>query len=195
MTDYFSETLRIITDSLKSVDSKVFDNLSNDCILTLNSDRKIVVTGLGKNVPACEKFVSTLWSLGLNAAFLHTSDATHGDLGIIRDGDLVIMLSKSGNTFESIYLMNHLEKRNIRLWVITFNADSSLAKNTSNSLLLKIENEGDLWNLVPNNSATVYFILLQTLTMHICEAIDVKLEVFKKNHPGGSIGVQLNASQ
>jgi len=188
MMDYFDKTVKTISDSLNSIDPKMFEKLSNDCIETLKNNKKIVITGLGKNVPVCEKFVGTLWSLGLDAAFLHTNDAAHGDLGMIRDGDLVIVLSKSGETQETIYLMEHLRQREICDWAITFAKDNSLAKMASNTIRLSLDNEGDQWNLVPNNSTTVYLILLQGLIMEITKAIGVKRETFKKNHPGGSIG-------
>ena len=195
MTNYFGDTLKVISNSLDTMDTSIFEALLDDCIKVLNEEKRIIFTGLGKNVPVCEKVVGTMWSLGLNAAFLHTNNAVHGDIGMIQDGDLVIVLSKSGETSESKHLLKHLKKRNVCDWAITFNKDSSLAKGATNALSLELESEGDPWNIVPNNSTAVYLILLQTLVMHICKRLDVDLNVFKKNHPGGHIGEKLNGKQ
>jgi Predicted sugar phosphate isomerase involved in capsule formation len=188
LKDYFEENFEIVRKSLKSVDNDTFDRLCDDCVGALRNERKIIVTGLGKNVPICEKFAGMMWSLGLNAAFMHTNTAMHGDLGMIQEKDVVIVLSKSGETVESVYLMEHLRNRDITDWTITFNSQSSLARAASNSLSLALEKEGDPWNIVPNNSTTAYLILLQTLVLNICDKMDVKLADFKKNHPGGHIG-------
>ena len=83
---------------------------------------RIIVTGLGKNVPIGEKFVGTMVSMGLDAAFINTDSAVHGDMGYIRNGDMLIFLSKSGETEESIRLANELlcQKRDVTLWLITY---------------------------------------------------------------------------
>ena len=78
--------------------------LERAAIATLERGNKLVFSGLGKNVPICEKVVGTLNSVGLASAFLHTNSAVHGDLGVVRDGDLVIILTKSGETSESVHL-------------------------------------------------------------------------------------------
>lgn len=96
MNHYFSETVRIIDDALKTLDDKVFDQLVNECYETLKSGHKIIASGLGKNVPICDKFVGTMLSLGFDAGFLHTNSAVHGDMGMVKPGDLVIILTKSG---------------------------------------------------------------------------------------------------
>ncbi|NLM06967.1 MAG: SIS domain-containing protein [Tissierellia bacterium] len=191
MRKYFKNLLSIIDDSVESIDDKVFEKLLKECVETINKGSSIVVSGLGKNVPICDKFVGTMVSLGLPAKFLHTNTAVHGDMGMIQDGDLVIILSKSGETQESIYLMNLIKDWDIDLWTITFNKDSSLAKGVSSALVLELEHEGDLWNIVPNNSTTMYLIVLQGLAMQIAETKGIELKDFKRNHPGGHIGETL----
>lgn len=195
MNDYFETTLNVIEESLHKIDVDVFETLIVDSVDILKSGHKIVVSGLGKNVPICEKFVGTMISLGLNATFIHTNTALHGDLGAICPGDLVIVLSKSGETVESLYLLNELKKRDILLWSITFNEKSTLSKETPHTLSISMKHEGDKWNIVPNNSTTIYLILLQTLAMQCSERLGVTLDDFKMNHPGGHIGVQLNEKQ
>ena len=194
MEKYFEETLRIITASLKSVDSTVFDRLVDECYETLRSGHKIIASGLGKNVPICDKFVGTMLSLGFDAGFLHTNSAVHGDMGMVRPGDLVIILTKSGSTAESVYLTDLLQKREgVNLWLLSFKHGSVLDKKIGKSLIVEMEHEGDMWNIVPNNSTTLNLIILQAVAMTLAQKMNLTLDDFKQNHPGGAIGVQLSS--
>lgn len=194
MEKYFEETLRIITSSLKSVDSTVFDQLVDECYDTLKSGHKIIASGLGKNVPICDKFVGTMLSLGFDAGFLHTNSAVHGDMGMVKSGDLVIILTKSGSTAESVYLADLLQKRKgVNLWLLSFKHDSVLDKKIGKSLIVEMEHEGDMWNIVPNNSTTLNLIVLQAVAMTLAKRFALSLDDFKENHPGGAIGVQLSS--
>jgi len=184
----FEDDLRIITNSLEAIDQAQFENLVEDCRLAIQNGGKIIATGLGKNVPICEKFVGTMVSLGLPGAFMHTNSAIHGDMGIIKDEDLVIILTKSGETAESIHLYNLLENRNVCLWLLSFTPYSDLAKRIPRKLLLSMEHEGDIWDIVPNNSSILNLIVLQKLCIILARQMNVTLEQFKLNHPGGHIG-------
>lgn len=188
MIPYFEDLINVVKDSLESIDERVYEKLVFSCIDTLKRGNKIVVSGLGKNVPVCDKFVGTMLSLGLNAGFMHTNSAFHGDLGMVRDGDLVIILTKSGSTAESIALYNVLALRNVELWLLTFSKDGKLSKIMDNILLVHLEHEGDKWNIVPNNSTTLNLIILQALAIEISKRMNVSLYQFKMNHPGGAIG-------
>ena len=193
MKKYFKDTIKIISDSLSSIDDKVFEQLVEECYQTLNSGHKIIATGLGKNVPICDKFVGTMLSLGFNAGFLHTNSAVHGDLGMVRSGDLVIILTKSGSTAESVYLADILLKREgVNLWLLSFKKDSVLDKKIGKSLLIEMEHEGDMWNIVPNNSTTLNLVVLQAIAMALAKRMNLSLDDFKRNHPGGAIGVELS---
>lgn len=188
MKDYFRSVLKTMNSSIEKMDEDVFEKLVDDSVSVLNNGGKLIATGLGKNVPICDKFVGTMLSFGLNAAFLHTNTAVHGDLGAVRDGDLVIVLSKSGETAESLYLLEHLKKRDVVIWAITFRPDSSLATASDNVIVLNLDNEGDKWDIVPNNSTTLNLIILQGLVIMVADRLGVTLEDFKRNHPGGHIG-------
>jgi D-arabinose 5-phosphate isomerase GutQ len=179
----------------ENIDYDTLEKLIEDMLETINSGGKIIATALGKNVPICEKFIGTLNSLGINGHFLHTNSAIHGDLGVVKDNDLVIMLTKSGETSESIYLYEQLIKRKIKLWLLTYNGNSTLGKRIANKLVLFLEHEGDKWNLVPNNSSIGYLLVLQAVAMEITDRLDIKLEVFKQNHPGGYIGKVLETKR
>ena len=188
MNDYFKGIMDVVNKAIEDLDIETFDRLVDDVVEILKAKGKVVITGLGKNAPICEKFVGTMLSFGLESTFLHTNTAVHGDLGTVRDDDIVIILSKSGSTAESIYLLDHLKKRKCKLWSMTFNADSPLAKGAPNSLVIKMEHEGDKWNKVPNNSTTLYLIVLQALAMQVSDRMGVTYEDFIRNHPGGAIG-------
>lgn len=188
MIAYFENILEIINKSVHSLKEEQFLQLLDECVETLEKGHKIIASGLGKNVPICEKFVGTMLSMGQNATFLHTNSAVHGDMGAVQDGDLVIILTKSGETQESVYLSRLLKERDCKLWLFSFEEDSTLAREMERKLILQLEHEGDEWDIVPNNSTTINLIILQGLAMQITKKRNVTLAQFKRNHPGGHIG-------
>ena len=191
MTTYFERQLKEFDHSIHSMDMELFERWVAEGVQTLRDGHKIVVSGLGKNVPVCEKFVGSMQSLGLDAYFLNTNSAVHGDMGVVKPGDMVIILTKSGETAESIYLANLLKKRNVNMWLLTFVKESTLTKEIPNSVVLDLMHEGDQWNIMPNNSTTINLIVLQGLAMKIAAEMGITLEQFKENHPGGHIGAML----
>ncbi len=188
MNTIFDSEIRYITDSLKSVDEGEFGHLAEDCKQALADGRKVIATGLGKNVPICEKFVGTMLSLGMPASFMHTNSAVHGDMGMINAGDVVIMLTKSARTAESILLWELLRDWPVKIWLLTFADRGGLADAVENRLTVALEHEGDLWNIVPNNSSILNLIILQKLAMFLARARGISLDDFRRNHPGGNIG-------
>jgi len=194
MIKQFEETLRIIGDSMRSVRQDEFDTLTQDCLTALDGGHKIVATGLGKNVPICEKFVGTLNSIGIPAAFMHTNSAVHGDLGIVQAGDVVIVLTKSGETAESIHLVSLLKKRDCTIWLLSFSRNSTLYAEVPNRLIIGLDHEGDEWNILPNNSTVLNLIVLQELAMRLAKERRVSIDVLRQNHPGGAIGAQLGGA-
>lgn len=191
MLTYFKEELNEINTALQSLDEKEFGRWVEEAVQVIDRGHKIIVSGLGKNVPICEKFVGSMVSLGMDAAFLHTNSAVHGDMGIVKEGDMVIILTKSGETSESIYLARLLKERAVKLWLLSFEKDSTLSHEIPDQIIIKLGHEGDLWNIMPNNSTTINLIVLQGLVMQIARKRQVVLEDFKKNHPGGHIGAIL----
>lgn len=192
MISYFENELKEIDASIHSLDEAVFRRWVEEGTQTIQEGHKIIVSGLGKNVPICEKFVGSMVSLGMDAAFLHTNSAVHGDMGIVKDGDMVIILTKSGETSESIYLARLLEERSVNRWLLTFEAESTLTREIQNCIILKLNEEGDMWNIMPNNSTTINLIILQGLCMQIAKKRELQIEDFRRNHPGGHIGEVLS---
>ena len=191
MNKRFESQLETISNSLSSMDEAVFEKLLSHCVAALDSGHKVIVSGLGKNVCVCDKFVGTMLSLGQNAAFMNTDSAVHGDLGMVNSEDVVIVLTKSGETTESVHLVSFLKQRNCVLWLFSFARQSTLVSIIQNHLVLDLDHEGDDWDIVPNNSTTINLIVLQTLALEIARHRGVTLHDFKLNHPGGAIGVQL----
>lgn len=190
---YFKDDLEQFYKSLNSIDIQEMDELIDACEKTLRSGHKIIASGLGKNVPICDKFVGTMLSMGLDANFLHTNTAVHGDMGMVKPGDLVIVLTKSGATSESVYLVDLLKNREgVQLWLLSFKEHSVLADSMEHKLIIRLEHEGDLWNIVPNHSTTLNLIVLQKVAIELSRRLNLDLQNdFKPNHPGGAIGDSL----
>lgn len=194
MIHYFNDTLNTIKSSLDSLNPDIVNELVEECKNCVEHGGKIIATGLGKNVPICEKFVGTLNSLGIPAAFLHTNTAIHGDLGVVKNNDIVLLLSKSGNTSESVFLAKHIiNHRQTDLWLLTFSKDCELMNICSprKCIVMQLNNEGDLWDIVPNNSTTIYLMLLQYIAIELQKRMNISIMDFKQNHPGGGIGERL----
>lgn len=192
MIEYYKEVLETITDSVESIPEDIYKQLVDECVETLKNGGKIIASGLGKNVPICEKFVGTLNSLGIDARFLHTNTAVHGDLGMVGKKDLVILLTKGGNTSETVDLGVHLNERGTNTWLMSFYGDGKASKVVEKKLIMHLINEGDEWDIVPNNSTTVYLIVLQGIAIEIGKRLGVTLDDFRVNHPGGGIGERLS---
>lgn len=191
MIEYYRSVLNTIKEACESIDENQYQKLINECENTLKSGGKIIASGLGKNVPICEKFVGTMNSAGIDARFLHTNSAVHGDLGMIGTNDIVLLLSKGGNTYETVALAQYLKERGTNTWLLTFADSCKTMEMVDKSFILKLVNEGDLWDIMPNNSTTIYLILLQGIAIELCQRMGVTLDDFKQNHPGGGIGAKL----
>lgn len=191
MIAYYEEVVKVIEDSLESIPINIYEQVISECVETLKNGGKIIASGLGKNVPICEKFVGTLNSLGIDARFLHTNTAVHGDLGMVAKNDIVFLLSKGGNTNETVVLGEYLNHRGTNTWLFSFYGDGKASKVIEKKMIMHLINEGDEWDIVPNNSTTVYLILLQGIAIEVGKRMGIKLEDFKVNHPGGGIGERL----
>lgn len=197
MIKYYEDLFSTIESSVESIDETIYNSLVDQCVECIRTGGKIVASGLGKNVPICEKFVGTLNSMGIDARFLHTNTAVHGDLGMVGEKDLVILLSKGGNTFETVDLITYLKDRGTNTWLLSFakNGKSAELLPDDKILMLDLEHEGDLWDIVPNNSTTVNLIVLQGIAIELSKRLGVTLDDFRRNHPGGGIGAKLRGER
>lgn len=192
MKNHFKKQIESLTHVIEHLDYKIVNNFIDNCVKIKQQGNKIIATALGKNVPICEKFVGTLNSVGINSNFMHTNSAVHGDLGMIKNGDMLIILSKSGNTEESVYLYYCLKHLKIDIWLLTCNGKSSLGDLINHKIVLKVEHEGDPWNLIPNNSSISFLLFLQSVSMDLIDKLAIQKSILKYNHPGGNIGKLLN---
>ena len=152
---------------------------------------RVVVTGIGKSANIAQKIVSTLNSTGTPALFLHAADAIHGDLGMVRPGDVVICISKSGNTPEIKVLVPLIKNFGNTLIAIVGNTDSFLAHEADLVLDTTVEHEACPNNLAPTSSTTAQLVMGDALAVALIECRNFTARDFARFHPGGALGKQL----
>jgi arabinose-5-phosphate isomerase len=157
----------------------------------LNSKGRVVVTGVGKSAIIANKIVATLNSTGTPALFMHAADAIHGDLGMVQEEDIVLCISKSGNTPEIKVLVPLLKKMGAILVAMVSNTNSYLAEQADFVLNATIAEEACPHNLAPTTSTTTHLALGDALAVCLLEARGFTSDDFAKYHPGGSLGKQL----
>jgi len=157
----------------------------------INSKGRVVITGIGKSAIIANKIVATMNSTGTPAIFMHAADAIHGDLGIIQADDVVICISKSGNTPEIKVLVPLLKRGNNKLIAITSNKNSVLAQAADSVLYAYVEKEACPNNLAPTTSTTAQLVLGDALAVCLLEMKHFGSEDFAKYHPGGALGKRL----
>ena len=152
---------------------------------------KIIITGLGKSGHIGKKISATLSSTGSTAIYINSSEANHGDLGIIEKNDVIVALSKSGETKEMIPLIKYAKKYKNKLIAITANSDSFLSKNAYISCLIPNLEESCPLNLAPTTSTTMMLVLGDCIAIELMKMKNFRKEHFKKYHPGGMLGKSL----
>lgn len=156
-----------------------------------HSKGRVVVTGIGKSAIIAQKIVASLNSTGTPALFLHASEAIHGDLGMIQNEDVIICISKSGNSPEIKVLVPLLKRFGNTLIGITGNMTSFLAKGSHFVLNTTVDAESCTMNLAPTNSTTAQLVMGDALTVCLMEMRGFQAEDFAKYHPGGALGKKL----
>lgn len=177
--------------SIAKLVSLLDDNFVKSVELINNSQGRLVVTGIGKSAIIAQKIVATLNSTGTPSLFLHASEAIHGDLGMVQPGDVVICISKSGNSPEIKVLVPLLKRFGNKLIAITGNITSFLGKESDYVLNTYVENEACPNNLAPTNSTTAQLVMGDALAVCLMEMKNFTAEDFAKYHPGGALGKKL----
>ncbi len=152
---------------------------------------RLIVTGIGKSAIIAQKMVATFNSTGTPSMFLHASEAIHGDLGMIQNEDIIICISKSGNSPEIKVLVPLLKRFGNTLIAITGNITSALAKGSDYVLNTTVDTEACPINLAPTNSTTAQLVMGDALAVCLMEMRDFKPEDFAVYHPGGALGKKL----
>lgn len=155
---------------------------------TLKNRGKIIVCGVGKSGNIGRKLAATLNSTGATTVRLDVGDALHGDLGVIDEGDLAVVLSYSGETTEIVDLLPHLKRFSVPIIALCGNPDSSLGRNADVFLDTHVTKEACPLNLAPTSSTTSMLVMGDALAMVLLEARGVGPDDFAKLHPGGSLG-------
>jgi arabinose-5-phosphate isomerase len=170
----------------------LIDDRFESCVAAiLESKGRVVITGIGKSAIIASKIVATLNSTGTPALFMHAADAIHGDLGMIQKDDVVICISKSGNTPEIKVLVPLLKRTGTKLIALVCNTKSYLALQSDFILDASIEKEACPHNLAPTTSTTAALALGDALAVCLLEARSFNSEDFARLHPGGSLGKRL----
>ena len=180
------------SNSIKGLINQLNDQFVDVVNLILNSNGKVIITGIGKSAIVSMKISSTLNSTGTSSVFLHAADAMHGDLGLVNPSDLIIIISNSGSSNEIKDLVPHLKKRGNIIISITGNLNSFLAKKSDYILSCFVEEEACPNNLAPTSSTTSQMALGDALAISLLKLRGFKTEDFAIHHPGGSLGRKLN---
>lgn len=154
-------------------------------------DGRVIVTGIGKSAIIGQKMVATLNSTGTPAIFMHAADAIHGDLGIIQPNDVVVCISKSGNTPEITLLLPMIRMRDNKVIAIVGNTDSYLAKHADFVVNSTVSKEACPNNLAPTSSSTAQLVMADALAVCLMVLRGFTAQDFARFHPGGTLGKQL----
>ncbi len=166
-------------------------NFAEATQILFNSKGRLIVTGIGKSAIIAQKIVATFNSTGTPSLFLHASEAIHGDLGMVQPDDVVICISKSGNSPEIKILIPILKRFGNKLIAITGNITSFLAKESDYVLNTTVDAESCRNNLAPTNSTTAQLVMGDALAVCLMEMRNFTPEDFAKYHPGGALGKKL----
>ena len=185
--DVFREEIQ----ELEAIASRINDSFVDAVNAIFNAKGKLVIVGVGKSAHIANKIVATLNSTGTPSQFLHATEAIHGDLGLLRPEDVVICISKSGNTPEITYLAPILKQYASVLIGLTSNLKSELAKNSDIVLDVNITKEACPVNLAPTTSTTSQLVMGDALAVALMKMRSFSQNDFAKYHPGGALGKRL----
>ncbi len=177
--------------SVAALEARVGDAFDRACLFMLQCQGRVVVTGMGKSGHIGNKIAATLASTGTPAFFVHPGEASHGDLGMIADKDVVLALSNSGETGEILTIMPIIKRQGVPLIALTGNANSNLATEADVHLDVSVEQEACPLGLAPTSSTTAALAMGDALAIALLEARGFTEEDFARSHPGGSLGRRL----
>lgn len=197
MKDYNSiiatakETIMLESSAIANLANLINADFEEAVKYILNSKGRVIVTGIGKSANIATKIVATLNSTGTPAIFMHAADAIHGDLGTIQKDDVVICISKSGNTPEIKVLVPLIQNYGNKIIAITGNSDSFLGTNANYTLNTFVEKEACPNNLAPTTSTTAQLVMGDALAVCLLKLKGFSSKDFAKYHPGGALGKRL----
>ena len=189
--DIAKQTISIESKAITNLINFLDKDFENAVKFILDAKGRVIVTGIGKSANIANKIVATLNSTGTPAIFMHAADAIHGDLGIVQKDDVVICISKSGNTPEIKVLIPLIKNSDNKIIAITGNKDSYLGQQADFVLNSYVEQEACPNNLAPTTSTTAQLVIGDALAICLLEMREFTSKDFAKYHPGGSLGKRL----
>jgi arabinose-5-phosphate isomerase len=184
-------TIKLESKAIEHLTELLTEDFAKAVELIYNSKGRVIITGIGKSAIIANKIVATLNSTGTPAVFMHAADAIHGDLGLILQDDVVICISKSGNTPEIKVLVPLIKRANNKMIAITGNKDSFLGQQSDFILNAYVEQEACPNNLAPTTSTTAQLVMGDALAVCLLELRGFSSKDFAKYHPGGALGKRL----
>ncbi|MCH9770682.1 MAG: KpsF/GutQ family sugar-phosphate isomerase [Gammaproteobacteria bacterium] len=184
----------VITTEAKAIASladRIDEKFTKACELLLNCQGRTIIIGIGKSGHIGRKIAATLASIGTPAHFVHPSEASHGDMGMITAKDVVIGISNSGETYELINVIAQIKRLKIPVIALTGNLNSTLAKNANVSLDVSVSEEACPLGLAPTASTTATLVMGDALAIALLDARGFTKQDFANIHPGGSLGKRL----
>ena len=185
------QTIESESKAILNLSNLIDDDFADAVTLIYNSKGRVIITGIGKSAIIASKIVATLNSTGTPAIFMHAADAIHGDLGLILAEDVVICISKSGNTPEIKVLIPLIKRSKNKIIAITGNTDSFLGQHADYILNAYVEKEACPNNLAPTTSTTAQLVIGDALAVCLLELRGFSSNDFAKYHPGGALGKKL----
>lgn len=189
--DTARHTIEMESKAISNLATLITDDFAHAVKLIYNSKGRVIITGIGKSAIIANKIVATLNSTGTPAIFMHAADAIHGDLGLILKDDVVICISKSGNTPEIKVLVPLIKSAKNKMIAITGNIDSFLGQQADFILNAFVEQEACPNNLAPTTSTTAQLVIGDALAVCLLELRGFSSNDFAKYHPGGALGKKL----
>jgi len=185
------EVIRIEAEAVRALEDRVDERFQRAVELLLACKGRVIVTGMGKSGIIAKKIASTLNSTGTAALFLHPAEGVHGDLGAVLKEDLVICLSKSGNTEEILLLIPIFKRQGVPIIAMVGNTDSQVAKLSDVVLDVSVKEEACPFDLVPTSSTTATLVMGDALALTLLQERGFSVDDFAQLHPAGDIGKRL----
>ena len=184
-------TIELERTAVENLSARINDEFVSACELILQCQGRVIVMGIGKSGHIANKIAATLASTGTPAHFVHAAEASHGDIGMVTDRDVVIAISNSGTTPELETILPVLKRKAVPLLALTGNPVSLLAKEANANLDASVEQEACPLGLAPTTSTTAALVLGDALAMALLDARGFTTEDFAFSHPGGNLGRRL----
>ena len=184
-------TLKIESDSIRSISNQLDNSFEELCDKVINSDGKFIIMGVGKSGHIAQKISATLSSTGTPSIFIHPTEAAHGDMGLINKKDIVMLISNSGETDEIISILSSLKRHAKEIVSLTSNNKSAIAKFADIKIQIKSKKEACPLDLAPTSSTTNALAFGDALAVALLEAKGFTKKDFASSHPAGKLGKKL----